>query len=118
MSRILFDQNVPRALAKLLTGHEVRTAADQGWQELENGDLLKAAEDAGFFAMVTADQNIRYQQNLAGRKIALVVLSTNHWKTLRENAVPIAAALARAREGYYAEVRLTPARTRRRSRNR
>lgn len=118
MPRILFDQNVPRALAKLLTGHEVRTAADQGWEELTNGDLLKAAEDAGFLAMVTADQSIRYQQNLAGRKIALVVLSTNHWKTLRENAVPITAALARAREGYYAEVRLPPARKRQQRRSR
>jgi predicted nuclease of predicted toxin-antitoxin system len=101
---ILLDQNIARAVAKLLPGHDVRSAADQGWQELTNGELLKAAEEAGFTAIITADKNIRYQQNLTGRKIALVVLSTNTWQVLRENAALLAEAVIRARSGGYEEV--------------
>jgi hypothetical protein len=106
LSRILLDQNLPRALATLLTGHEVRTAADQGWRELANGDLLKAAEQAGFLIIVTADQNIRYQQNLDERSVALVVLSTNTWRVLRDNVAPITDAVSRARPGSYETVAL------------
>jgi len=94
VSRILFDQNVPRSLAKLLTGHSTRTAADQGWGELENGDLLKAAAEAGFDVIITADQNIVYQQNMATRPIGLVVLSTNHWPTIRTDVARVLQAVA------------------------
>jgi ABC-type taurine transport system substrate-binding protein len=79
VSLILLDQNVPRAVSRLLTGHDARAAAELGWEELTNGDLLGAAESAGFAVIVTADQNIRYQQSLTGRRIAIIVLSTNHW---------------------------------------
>lgn len=75
--RILFDKNVPYQLRRYLTDHEVRTAAEQGWARLVNGDLLKAAEEHGFTVMVTADQSLEYQQNLSGRRLALIVLSTN-----------------------------------------
>ena len=102
--RILLDQNTPRAVARLLPGHEVRPAADEGWQELTNGELLKAAEEAGFVALVTADKNIRYQQNLTGRQIALVVLSTNTWEVLRDNGGLITAAVNRVQAGSYEEV--------------
>lgn len=61
-----------------------------GWLRLENGDLLDAAERAGFDVLVTCDQNLRYQQNFTERKIAVVILSTNHWPTLR----PVAARIA------------------------
>ena len=77
--RILFDQNVPVGIRKLLrrAGHEVVTSPDLEWEELKNGVLLKAAEEAHFDLMVTADQNLKYQQNLSSRKIALVVLGSN-----------------------------------------
>jgi hypothetical protein len=74
---VLLDENLPHRLRHLITGHDVRTVAYQGWKALTNGALLKAAEDSGFDVMVTADQGIRYQQNMQGRKIAIVILSSN-----------------------------------------
>ena len=85
--KILFDANTPAPLARFLRGHEV-TRAD----EWENGALLDAAEQGGFDLLLTCDQNARYQQNLTNPKLALVVLSSNHWPTLR----PIAARIATA----------------------
>ena len=65
--RILFDKNVPLGIRRFLSKHEVRTIIEMGWPEqLENGKLLKSAEEYGFDVMVTSDQNIRYQQNLTG----------------------------------------------------
>jgi hypothetical protein len=116
--RILLDQNTARAVARLLPGHEVRSAADQGWQELTNGELLKAAEEAGFAAIITADKNIRYQQNLTDRKIALVVLSTNTWQVLRDNAALIIGAVNRVRSGGYEEIGFPLPPLRRRARHR
>ena len=75
-----------------------------GWDRLENGALLAAAEAAGFKVMVTADKRIRYQQNLMGRRISLVVLSTNHWRTIRDNAEPILQAVSSIEPGSYQEV--------------
>ncbi|MGA2592840.1 MAG: DUF5615 family PIN-like protein [Bryobacteraceae bacterium] len=76
--KILFDANTPAALARFLRGHEVVRADELGWQGLENGVLLDAAEQAGFDILLTCDQNIQYQQNLMRRKLALLVLSSNH----------------------------------------
>jgi len=81
--RILFDQATPVPIRSYLERLVVRTAAQQGWGELRNGDLLRAAEGAGFDLLLTTDKNIRYQQNLAGRKIAIVVLSQQQWPRLR-----------------------------------
>jgi predicted nuclease of predicted toxin-antitoxin system len=72
--KILIDQNVSARLARLLTGHTATHASAKGWAELTNGDLLTAAEADGFEIFLTSDKNIRYQQNLTGRRIALVVL--------------------------------------------
>ncbi len=80
------------------------TAADQGWAELTNGDLLAAAEQSGFAVLITADQNIRYQNNLTGRMIALLVLSTNTWRVLRDHPRLITDAANRARPGSYEKV--------------
>lgn len=66
--RILFDQGTPVPLRRSLIGHEVETAYERGWSALQNGVLLKTAEEAGFDAIITTDQNLRYQQNLAQRK--------------------------------------------------
>lgn len=72
--RVLFDNSTPRGIARASIGHQVAEARQHGWDMLENGALLKAAEEAGYDVLVTPDQNVRYQQNLTGRKIALVVL--------------------------------------------
>jgi hypothetical protein len=72
---ILLDNNTPRGVARALTGHTVTEARERGWATLKNGELLTVAEEAGFDVLVTSDKSIRYQQNLEGRKIALVVLT-------------------------------------------
>jgi predicted nuclease of predicted toxin-antitoxin system len=88
---ILFDNNVPRGVARALTGHTVTEARERGWATFKNGDLLIAAEEAGFEVLVTSDQSIRYQQNLAGRKIALVVLTLGRWGPVRRMLAELAA---------------------------
>jgi predicted nuclease of predicted toxin-antitoxin system len=103
--RILFDKNVPYQLRPFLATHDVRTAAEQGWARLVNGDLLQAAEDHEFDVMVTADQSIEYQQNLKGRKLALVVLSTNHIDILEKFPEKLVLAVEAATEGTYEFVR-------------
>jgi hypothetical protein len=77
--RVLFDQPTPVPIRRFLTGHSVRTAAQQQWAALKNGDLLTAAEEAGFEAFLTTDRNIRYQQDLASRSIAIVVIGVQQW---------------------------------------
>jgi len=78
--RILFDKNVPVGVRRFLAGHDVRTFVEMQWHpQLENGELLEAGEAAGFDVMITSDQSIVYQQNLTGRKLALVVLGSNIW---------------------------------------
>ena len=72
--RVLFDQATPVPIRPHLEGHEVRTATQKGWNTLKNGELLAAAETAGFDVLLTTDKNIRYQQDLSRRKIAIVVL--------------------------------------------
>ena len=71
---ILFDHGTPRSTAGWLYGHVVVEAIERGWDRLSNGALLKVAEDAGFELLLSTDKNIRYQQNLAGRQIAIVIL--------------------------------------------
>jgi len=75
-----------------------------GWSEIGNGDLIKAAEQAGFDIFITADQNIRYQQNLTARRIALIVLSTNRWDTLRPAVAKIVEAVTGMKPGGYVEL--------------
>jgi predicted nuclease of predicted toxin-antitoxin system len=100
--RILFDKNVPVGVRAFLQTHEVRTTVEIGWpDQLENGELLKKAEESGFDVMVTSDQNIRYQQNLTGRKLALVVLGSNIWPIVRTHAKSISATVDAAAAGSY-----------------
>jgi len=101
---ILFDNNVPRGLARSLSVHTVVEARARGWHTFKNGDLLTAAEAAGFDVMVTSDKSIKYQQNLTGRKIALVVLSQGRWRLVRQRLDAIAAAVNAATPGSYTEV--------------
>jgi hypothetical protein len=100
--RILFDKNVPVGVRRFLSAHDVRTFNYTGWPvQLENGALLAAAEEAGFDVLVTSDQNIRYQQNLGGRKIALLVLGSNIWPIVCNYAEEIAAKASGTVPGGY-----------------
>jgi len=114
VSRILFDVNVPRPLARLLTRHNVELADQLGWRELTNGALLSAAERAGFDLMLTADTNLRYQQNLSARRISIVALSTNAWPIVRDHVAKIVEAVDAATPGSYADVDLPRSRLNRR----
>lgn len=83
---ILFDNGTPRTPARFFTDpHTVTEARARGWDRLENGDLLAAAEAAGFEVLITTDQNLAYQQNLAGRMIAIVVLGQGRWSLIRRH---------------------------------
>ena len=102
--RILLDNNAPRGLGRALAGHTVVEARERGWATLRNGELLSVAEEAGFHVLLTADKNIRYQQNLEGRKIAIVVLSQQRWRLVRLMLAEIATAVNAATPGSFAEV--------------
>jgi hypothetical protein len=102
--RIIFDQATPVPIRKYLLGHSVRTAAQQGWDRLKNGDLLDVAERAGFDLLLTTDKNMVNQQNLTGRKIAIVVLGRQQWAGLRPHIQRVVEAVNAATLGTYAEV--------------
>lgn len=102
--RILFDQGTPLPLRQELTGHVVDTAFERGWATLANGALLAAAEQAGYDLFVSTDQNLRYQQNLGGRKLAILVLKTTSWPKMRSNVGQILSAVDGMSAGSYAEV--------------
>jgi hypothetical protein len=102
--RVLFDQATPVPIRSHLEGHDVRTAAQQGWDTLKNGELLAAAEAEGFDVLLTTDKNMPYQQNLAGRRIAVVVLGLQQWPSLRPNVGRVVEAIKAAIPGSYTEV--------------
>jgi hypothetical protein len=102
--RILFDQGVPKPLLRGLTGHEVETAFARGWQEFENGELLDAAEADGFDLVVTTDKNWRYQQNIPGRQVAIIVLWTTSWPKLRGDLNTVRLAIEAIKPGQYVEL--------------
>jgi predicted nuclease of predicted toxin-antitoxin system len=102
--RILFDQGTPVPLRHSLAAHSVATAFEMGWSDLENGELLVAAE-AQFDALVTTDQNLRYQQNLQGRRLAILVLPTTNWPEIRNHVGEIVAAVNSLQAGEYRELR-------------
>ena len=102
---ILFDHGAPKGIARALRGHVVITAKAKGWDRLSNGALLKVAEDAAVDVLFTTDQRIRYQQNLTGRKIALVVLTgTTKWSHVRLHLDRIATVVDAAKPGSYGEI--------------
>lgn len=102
--RILLDQGVPVPLRKHLIPHAVRTAYEQGWSTLKNGDLLAAAEREGFDALLTTDQNLKYQQKLTGRRITIVVLSTTSWPRIEKSVSNVVSALSEVAMGGFVEV--------------
>jgi hypothetical protein len=102
--RVLFDQGTPAPLRRALAPHEVSTAFELGWSNLENGDLLRAAEGR-FEVFITTDQNLRYQQNLSGRQLAILVLPTTNWLEIQRHQDEVAAAVNALRPGEYRELR-------------
>lgn len=98
---VLFDHGTPRGIARALPLHTVKEAKAQGWDTLTNGELLKVAEEAGFEVLLTTDKNLRFQQNLQGRTLAIVVLSNSRWRLVRSALEPIAAAVNAAKPGSY-----------------
>jgi hypothetical protein len=102
--RILLDQRTPVPLCRYLAEHTVGISADLGWARLRNGDLLAAAEQAGYDLFLTTDKNLRYQQNLKERKIAIVVIGHSQWPALEPHVQRITDALNIAVPGSYAEV--------------
>ena len=99
--RVLFDQGTPAAIADFLSGHTARTTKQEGREILSNGDLLKAAEEAGFEVLLTTDNSLAYQQNLKMRKIAIVVLDRNRWRMVQRMIRKIVAAVNEAAPGSY-----------------
>ena len=100
--KILLDHCAPRPVRRLLPGHEVVTAHEMGWSDLDNGVLLAAAE-ARFDLFLTVDTNIRYQQNLSGRRLAILLVPQDlDW--LREHLERLMAAVACMSVGGYQEL--------------
>ena len=102
--KILLDQGTPAPLRRHLRPHEVDTTAERGWSELQNGELLDQAEANGYQALITTDQNLKYQQNLTDRTIRILVLLTTSWPQIRQKAAEVRETLEGLEEGGYAEV--------------
>jgi len=104
--RVLFDQGTPVPIRRFLEGHQIRPAAQVGWDTMRNGDLLNAAEEAAFEVLLTPDKNLAYQQNLRCRKIAIVVISNAQWPTLEPHVDRVVAAVNAATPGSYTVVEI------------
>src|SRR3712207_6783131 len=102
--RILFDQGTPVPLRRQLPGHTIDTVYEQDWATLSNGRLLTVAEEAGYDLIITTDQNLRYQQNLGGRSLAILVLGSTSWPRLRGHVDTIQAAVDTSTPGAYQEL--------------
>ena len=101
--KVLLDECIPRPIRRFLTGHDISTIEQSGWKGLENGELLQKAE-VTFDAFITADKNLRYQQNLASRGIAILELPTNDWRELRPRISEIQRALDSLKAGDYVAI--------------
>jgi hypothetical protein len=106
--RVLFDQATPVPLRPYLEGHAVSTAFQQGWDKLKNGELVEAAEQTGFDLFLPTDKNMRYQQKLADRTIAIVVLGQQQWPHLRPHIHSGAKAAPRRGVKFGRKVKPTP----------
>jgi len=102
--KVLFDQGTPVPLRRQLVGHLIDTVYEQGWATLSNGQLLATAEQAGYDLFVTTDQNLRYQQNLGDRRLAVLVLGSTSWPRLQPHVARIQAAIDASTPGSYTEL--------------
>ena len=101
---ILFDQGTPAPLRTALVGHTIETAYERGWSTLGNGDLLTAAEASSFDVFITTDQQLRGQQHVAGRTLAIIVLPTTRWPAIQRHAAAVVAAVHSIQPGEYLEL--------------
>jgi predicted nuclease of predicted toxin-antitoxin system len=101
--KILFDHGTPAPLRRQLAGHEIATAYEMGWAKLSNGELLAAAEKS-FAAFITTDKNLRYQQNLAGRRLAILVLPTTSWPEIQKNLNKLVEEVNAMKPGDFIEL--------------
>jgi hypothetical protein len=104
--RIPIDQGTPAPLRHALTGHSISTAYEMDWTQLNNGSLLRAAE-AQFDVLITTDRNLRYQQNIRGLRLAIVVLPTTSWLIIRLHAADVAATVVTLRPGDIVELQFS-----------
>lgn len=102
--KILFDQGTPVPLREHLPNHVVKTAFEQGWSGLLNGELLDKSEQEGFDILVTTDQNLRHQQNLAGRRLAIIVLRSTSWPRIQLRVNAVKDAVNAITPGAYEEI--------------
>ena len=102
--RVLLDEDLPHKLRQNLPGHDVSTVSYMGWSGLKNGELLKAAEVAGFEVFLTGDQKLSYQQNLKERLIGIVTLSAQEWPIIKNHLAAISAAIDAAVPGSFQDV--------------
>ena len=105
--KILFDQGTPVPLRHYLLEHEIDTAYERGWSELSNGDLLTKAEQEDYELLITTDRNLRYQQNLASRQIAIVVLMSTSWPRMKQHTNHIQSVVNAVQVGDYQEVSIS-----------
>ncbi|MDF9828643.1 putative nuclease of putative toxin-antitoxin system [Ereboglobus sp. PH5-10] len=102
--KILFDQGTPLPLKKYLAAHTVSTAYQRSWHEKKNGDLIATAEEAGFDCIITTDKNLRYQQNLTNRKIAIIVLPLTRWDIIEKHISIVEQTAEQAVPGAFLEI--------------
>jgi hypothetical protein len=102
--KILFDQGTPAPLRRHLVTHLVETTAERGWSTISNGELLKLAESEGYEVFITTDQNLRYQQNLTGRRLGIVVLMATSWPRTQQHIPAILTAVTNVLGGGYEEI--------------
>ena len=102
--RVLFDHGTPAPLRHALADHQVATAYEHGWSGLKNGELIAAAEAGKFDVLLTTDKNLRYQQNLTGRSLAIVVLWTTSWPKIQQAIPKVRNAVDAATKGSYIEL--------------
>ncbi len=97
--RVMLDECVPARLKSWLPDHEVETVTGIGWGGIKNGRLLRLLVERGFEVLVTADKNLEYQQLLGGLPLAVLVLPTNHWKSLQPHKAPVCQAFSSLQRG-------------------
>ena len=102
--KILFDQGTPVPLRRHLTGHTVDTAFELGWSDLRNGELLDVAEREGYEVLVTTDQQMRFQQNLSGRRWGVAVLLSTSWPRIQSRVAAIVSGIEEVSVGEFYDV--------------
>lgn len=106
ISAFLFDQGSPESLRRSLTQYESATAFERGWSTLKNGELLDAAGKGAIAMLVTTDSNLKYQQNLTSRRIAIVVHTSPSWPRIQRIFGSVVRAIGRASAGSHTEVEI------------